>query len=231
MSAFWKVSPSKKRSAPYLYTLGLGVVGSALYGDLQQPVLEIGAYPVPVYTFRQVHAPSEVPVVAFPGVVTHIFRLTPALPVDGQNAAGEGDLDVLLFHAGELATYHQIVAFGEYVGRRDPGGRVGSPLVFRSATLGVLPHPGHLAHVVHEPPKGVTCPAHLPSFCHTRSSPVRRSHTTGGWPKPPAQAVYRPCLGDLRGCSSRGTRAALRDFPPPSAAPPWYPAAGTSPSL
>src|SRR5215213_8423042 len=162
---YWTVGPFNTCLAPYLYTFGLWVIGAALHGDLEQAVLEVGAYPVPVYTFRQVHAPSEVPVVAFSGVVTHVLRFAPALPVDDQNAAGEGDLDVILFHAGEFATYHEIVTLGEYVGRRDPGGRVGPALVFRSATLGVLTHPGHLAHVVHEPPKWVACPAHLPSFC------------------------------------------------------------------
>src|SRR5215207_5392004 len=137
---YWTVGPFNTCLAPYLYTFGLWVIGAALHGDLEQAVLEVGAYPVPVYTFRQVHAPSEVPVVAFSGVVTHVLRLAPALPVDDQNAAGEGDRDVILFHAGEFATYHEIV------------------------TLGVLPHPGHLAHVVHESPKWVARPAHFSSF-------------------------------------------------------------------
>src|SRR5215212_11442859 len=109
------VGPSNTRLAAYLYTFGLWVIGAALHGDLEQPVLEVGDYPVPVNTFRQVHAPSEVPVVAFSGIVTHVLRLAPALTVDGQNAAGEGDLDVILFHAGEFATYHEIVTLGEYV--------------------------------------------------------------------------------------------------------------------
>src|SRR5215211_972151 len=135
----------------------------SLHGDLEQPVLEIRGYPAAVYTFRQVHAPPEVPVIAFSGVVTHTLRFAPALAVDGQNAAGEGDLHVVPFYAGELATYHEIFAPGEYVGGGDPGGRVGPPLVLLSPTLGVLPHTGHLAHVVHEPPKRVACPAHLPS--------------------------------------------------------------------
>src|SRR5215210_843884 len=148
-----------------MYALGLRMICPSLYGDLEQPVLEIGAYPAAVYAFREVHGSSEVPVVALSGVVTHILRFALALPVDGQNAAGEGDLHVLLFHAGELATYHEIVTLGEYVGGGDPGGRMGPPLVFLSSALGVLPHPGHLAHVVHEPPKWVACPAHLPSFC------------------------------------------------------------------
>src|SRR5215210_1567948 len=120
------------------------MICSSLHGDLQQPVLEIGAYPAAVYALWQVHAPSEVPVIALSGVVTHTLRFAPALPIDGQDTAGEGDLHVLLFYAGELATYHQIVTIGEYVGGRNPGGRVGSPLVFRSSALGVLPHPGHL---------------------------------------------------------------------------------------
>src|SRR5215211_5278100 len=112
-----------------MYALGLRMICSSLYGDLEQPVLEIGAYPASVYAFRQVHGPSEVPVVAFSGVVTHALWFAFALPVYGQDAAGEGDLDVLLFHAGELAAYHQIGAIGEYVGCRNPGGRVGPALV------------------------------------------------------------------------------------------------------
>src|ERR671913_1502355 len=174
---------------PYLYALGLRMICSSLHGDLQQPVLEIGAYPAAVYALWQVHGPSEVPVVALPGVVTHILRFALALPVDGQDAAGEGDLHVLLFHAGELATYHQIVVLGEYVGGGDPGGSVGPPLVFLSPALGVLSHPGHLAHVVHEPPKWVACPAHLPSFCIS----ARHSDTMGGWSIPPAQTVSGAC--------------------------------------
>src|SRR5215211_1750984 len=188
---YWTVGPFNTCLAPYLYTFGLWVIGAALHGDLEQAVLEVGAYPVPVYTFRQVHAPSEVPVVAFSGVVTHVLRLAPALPVDDQNAAGEGDLDVILFHAGEFATYHEIVTLGEYVGRRDPGGRVGPAVVFRSATLGVLPHPGHLAHVGHQPPKGVTCPAHLRLLLWSGNGLALAANTTGGWPKPPARAVFR----------------------------------------
>src|ERR687890_1854167 len=151
--------------APYLYAFGLRMICSSLHGDLEQPVLEIGAYPATVYAFRQVHGPSEVPIVAFSGVGTHILRFALALPVDGQNAAGEGDLYVLPLYSGELATYHEIVTLGENVGGGDPGGRVGPSLVFLSPALGVLPHPGHLAHVVHEPPKWVACPAHLPSLC------------------------------------------------------------------
>src|ERR671911_1355031 len=148
-----------------MYTLGLRMICSSLYGDLEQPVLEIGAYPAAVYAFRQVHSPSEVPVVALSGVVTYILRFALALPIDDQNAAGEGDLYVLPLYSGELATYHEIVTLGEYVGGGDPGGSVSPPLVFLSPALGVLSHPGHLAHVVHEPPKWVACPAHLPSFC------------------------------------------------------------------
>src|SRR5215204_3198153 len=112
-----------------MYALGLRMICSSLYGDLEQPVLEIGAYPVSVDAFRQVHGPSEVPVVALSGVVTNVLRYAPALSVDGQNAAREGDLYVLLFYAGELATYHQIVSPGEYVGGGNPGGRVGPSLV------------------------------------------------------------------------------------------------------
>src|SRR5215211_4088582 len=204
-----------------MYALGLRMICSSLYGDLEQPVLEIGAYPAAVYAFRQVHAPPEVPVVALSGVVTHVLRFAPALPVDGQNAAGEGDLHVLPFYAGELATYHQIVTPGEDVGGGNPGGRVGPPLVFGSPTLGVLPHPGHLAHVVHESPKWVACPAHLPSFCS-------HSDTMGGWPKPPAQAFSRGVL-DPEGHSNCGACAAPRGSPPPSAAVPWCPADGTWP--
>src|SRR5919107_2828958 len=111
--------------APYLYAFWLRMICSSLHGDLEQPVLEIGAYPAAVYAFRQVHGTSEAPVIALSGVVTNILRFAPSLPVDGQNAAGEGDLHVLLFHAGELTTYHQIVALGEYVRGGDPGGRVG----------------------------------------------------------------------------------------------------------
>src|SRR5687768_7400489 len=149
----------------YPYALGFRMICSSLYGDLEQSVLEIGAYPAAVYAFRQVHGPPEVPVVALSGVVTHVFRFALAFPVDGQNTAGEGDLHVRLFHTGELAAYHEIVALGEDVGGGDPGGRVGPSLVFLSPALGVIPHSGHLAHVVHEPPKWVACPAHLPSFC------------------------------------------------------------------
>src|SRR5215208_2042169 len=98
-----------------MYALGLRMICSSLYGDLEQPVLEIGAYPAAVYAFRQVHGPSEVSVVALSGVVTHILRFALALPIDGQNAPGEGDLHVLPLYAGELATYHQIVALGEDV--------------------------------------------------------------------------------------------------------------------
>src|SRR5215207_7103501 len=161
------------------------MIGPAPDGDFQQPTLEVCGYHTAVYTFWQVYAPSEVPVIALSGVVTRILRFAPALPVDGQNAAGEGDLHVLPFYSGELATYHQIVILGEYIGGGNPGGRVGPPLGFVSPTLGILPHPGHLAQVVHEPPKWVACPAHLPSFC-VKS---RRSDTMGGWSRPPAQAV------------------------------------------
>src|SRR5919112_5193133 len=92
--------------AAYLYAFGLRMICSSLHGNLEQPVFEVGAYPAAVYAFRQVHGPSEVSVVALSGVVTHILRFALALPIDGQNAAGEGDLHVILLHAGELATYH-----------------------------------------------------------------------------------------------------------------------------
>src|SRR5918997_6662879 len=190
--------------ALYLYPLGLGVICSSLHGDLEQPVLEIGADHAPVYAFWQVHGPSEVPVIALSGVVTHILRFAPALPIDGKNAAGEGDFHVLLFHAGEFATYHEIVALGENVGGGDPGRRVGPALVFLSPALGVLPHSGHLAHMVHEPPKWVACPAHLPSLCglhevgltpvvtsglwHADQGSIQPVEYQGGRPKPPALA-------------------------------------------
>src|ERR687890_2325723 len=117
------------------------MICSSLYGDLEQPVLKIGAYPAAVYAFRQVHGPSEVPVVALSGVVGHIFRFAPAFPVDAQNAAGEGDLHVLPLHAGELTTYHQIVALGEDVGGGNPGRNVSPPLGFLSPALRVLSPP------------------------------------------------------------------------------------------
>src|SRR4029450_6299593 len=135
-------------ASSYLDAFGLGMVGSALHGDLQQAVLEIGADPVSVDALWQVHAPSEAAVVALPGVIADVLWFALALAVDGQDATGEGDLHIVPLYAGELAAYPQVVALGEYVGRRDPGGRVGPALVFRpAATLGVLPHPGHLAHV------------------------------------------------------------------------------------
>src|ERR687890_1932903 len=209
--------------ALYLYPLGLGVICSSLHGDLEQPVLEIGADHAPVYAFWQVHGPSEVPVIALSGVVTHILRFAPALPIDGKNAAGEGDFHVLLFHAGEFATYHEIVALGENVGGGDPGRRVGPALVFLSPALGVLPHSGHLAHVVHEPPKWVACPAHLPSFC------VQSGHSdktwAGGQSHPPRSYLKRVLdPGRLTDC---GVRVALQGSPPPSAAVPLCPDDGT----
>src|SRR4029453_16356595 len=198
------------------------MICSSLYGDLEQPVLKIGAYPAAVYAFRQVHGPSEVPVVALSGVVAHIFRFAPTFPVDGQNATGEGDLHILPLYPGELATYYEIVALGEYVSSGNPGCSVGPPLVFLPPALSILPHPGHLAHVIHEPPKWVACPAHLPSFC------VQSGHsdTMGGGPTPPAQAFSRGVLDPER-LSNCGAYAALRDSPPPSAAVPWCPADGT----
>src|SRR5918995_4845127 len=126
---------------PYLNAFGLWMICSALYGDLEQPVLEIGAYPAAVYTFGQVHGSSEVPVVALSGIVTHILRFAPALPVDGKNAAGEGDLHVLLFHAGELATNDEIVAPGEYIGGGGAGRPGGAPLVFLTPPPRALPPP------------------------------------------------------------------------------------------
>src|SRR5215217_136488 len=128
--------------ALYTYTFGLGIVRPARHGHFEQPVLEIGAYPFPAYALGQVHATPETPVVAFPGIVARVIRFALAFPVDGQDAAGEGDFHVLLFYTSELATYYQVVAPGEDVGGRNPCGRVGPPLVFRAPTLGVLPHPG-----------------------------------------------------------------------------------------
>src|SRR5215210_201955 len=176
------------------------MICSARHGHLEQPVLEIGAYPIPVYALGQVHAPPETSVVALPGIVTRVIRFAPAFPVDGQDTAGEGDLHVLPRHTGELATYHQVFTPGEYVGCRDPGCRVGPPMVFRSPTLGVLPHPAHLAHVVHEPPKWVARPAHLSSFCGLSVGPVllwsrypvpRRIRRADSRSHPPALCVSR----------------------------------------
>src|SRR5829696_1375095 len=181
------------------------MICSSLHGDLKQPVLEIGAYPAAVYAFRQVHGPSEVPVVALSGVETHILRFALALPVDGQDAAGEGDLHVLLSHASELATYHQIVALGEDVGGGNPGGSVGPPLVFLPPALGVLSHPGHLAHVVHEPPKWVARPAHLPSFLFSPAAPIRRA---GGFGHPPRLSLENYL--DTKGFLTAGLFGVLR---------------------
>src|SRR5215212_5626068 len=208
--------------ASYLNTLWLGMVGSALHGDLQQTVLEVGADPVSVDALRQVHAPPEAPVIALSGVVAHVFWFSLALPVDGQDAAGEGDLHVVPLHPGELAAYHQVVALGENVGCRNPGGRVGPALVFRpAATLGVLPHPGHLAHVVHEPPKWVARFAHFSSFFGRVL--LRRADSRSH----PPVLCYE--VGLNPGFSSRGTRSARRGSPPTSAAVPPYPVGGTPP--
>src|SRR5215213_6523034 len=210
-------------AASYLDTLWLGMVGPALHGDLQQTVFEVGADPGAVYAFRQGHGPPEAPVVALSGVVAHVLRFSPALPVDGQDAAGEGDLHVVPLHPGQLAAYHQVFTLGEYIGRRDPGGRVGPALVFSpAAPLGVLPHPGHLAHVIHEPPKWVARPAHISSFSGLVL--VRRAD---GRSHPPVLCYE---VGLNPGSSSRGSRAARRGSPLTSAAVPRCRSGGMPPS-
>src|SRR5918994_3491500 len=120
-------------AASYLDALGLGMVGPALHDNLQQTVLEVGADPGADYAFWQVHGPPEAPVVALSGVVAYVLRFSLTLPVDGQDAAGEGDLHVVPLYSGEFAAYHQILTLGEYIGRGDPGGRVSPALVFGPA--------------------------------------------------------------------------------------------------
>src|SRR5215213_7871255 len=80
--------------ASYLNTLWLGMVGSALHGDLQQTVLEVGADPVSVDALRQVQAPPEAPVISLSGVVAHVFWFSLALPAADDAAAVDGGLHV-----------------------------------------------------------------------------------------------------------------------------------------
>src|SRR5215207_4307737 len=162
----WGGSRLRHRSSLLdLDAFGLGVVHPAPHGDLQQAVIEAGGDLAPVYAFGQLYPPPEVPEVTLPRVVFGRFGLALALPVDDKRPSGERDIHVVSLHAGEFAAYYQVVAHREYVGGRHPGGRVGpAPLLLAAAPLGVLAHPGHLAHGVHDPPEGVPCPAHFPSF-------------------------------------------------------------------
>src|SRR5918999_1245033 len=148
-----------------LDALGLLVVHPALDGDLQQAVLEARGDIAAVYALGELYPPLEMAVVALPRVVLRRLWLALALAVDDQGPAVQRDFHVLAPHAGQLAAYHQVIADGEDVGSWDPGRRVrpGSfPLA--AAPLGVLAHPGHLAHGVHDPPERVAHLSHLPSF-------------------------------------------------------------------
>src|SRR3712207_8940555 len=88
------------------------------HDDLQQAILEAGADLAPICAFGQLHPPPEVAVVALPRVVLRRLWLALAFPVDDQRAVGERKIHIVAFHASELATYHQVIALGEYVGRR-----------------------------------------------------------------------------------------------------------------
>src|SRR5919107_780555 len=81
-----------------------------------------------IYARGQSPAPPESTVVTLPSVEGFLLRvpqLAPALPGDGQDAVGEGDFHVLRRHPRERDPHHEVSAFGEYVGGRNPSGRVG----------------------------------------------------------------------------------------------------------
>ncbi len=69
------------RPVPDPDTLGLGEVGSALYGDLQQVLLERGAYPTCIYACRLADAAPEVSEGALPRAGSQILLGHPLLRI------------------------------------------------------------------------------------------------------------------------------------------------------
>ena len=100
-------------------------VHPALYGNLQQPVLEVGSDVVSAYALWQFDPPPEVPIVTLPGIRLGCRGLSRARTLNGKRALGERDLHLFLGHARKLTAYLQVFTVREDVRRGDPGGRMG----------------------------------------------------------------------------------------------------------
>jgi hypothetical protein len=88
-------------------------------------------------------ASPENTVVTLPDVELFILliRIAAAPSRDGQDVAGEGDLHVIRRDSRERDPDHEVSTPGDYVGGRDPGGRVGPPPVPVPGLGPTLPEP------------------------------------------------------------------------------------------
>jgi len=131
-------------------------VGASFDDNLHYTVLDIGAYVLIVYAFRQAHASPEGAVVALLYVVACLLlpRYALASAGDGQHASHERDFYVFWFHSGEFDSDYEVAIFGQYFGSRGPRVRSGPRplLIFRPKALAVHPilYLFHLVYKVHK---------------------------------------------------------------------------------